>query len=218
MVDIALECQYQSQSALTRSFKRATGLTPGEYRRTWRTTGSLSGLGQAQASDQTGGGVTMKPRLVEKDKMLVVGMVYYGENKKGEIGRLWGRFTPKSTAIRNVFDRRLTYGVCFNDDHSLDPNFCYLACLEVTDLEDIPADMVGKTLPANTYAVFTHHGSLGGGSEKLAATYRHIYGTWLPGSGYELATSYDFEAYDEDFDPERESSKMDIYIPVKRRV
>lgn len=133
----------------------------------------------------------MEPRFVEK----------------GEIGQLWERFTPKSAAIRNVADHGLAYGVCFNDDRSVDPNFCYLACMEVTDLDDIPVDMVGKTLPANTYAVFTHHGSLGGGSEKLAATYRHIYGTWLPNSGYELAASYDFEAYDEDFDPERESSK-----------
>jgi predicted transcriptional regulator YdeE len=35
------------------------------------------------------------------------------------------------------------YGVCFS-----------------TDLDDIPTDMVAKTLPKNTYAVFTHRAPL----------------------------------------------------------
>jgi len=44
----------------------------------------------------------------------------------------------------------------------MDPRFVergkMLACLQVTDLDDIPTDMVAKALPNNTYAVFTHRG------------------------------------------------------------
>jgi AraC family transcriptional regulator len=34
--EIALHCRFSSQSSLTRAFRRATGMTPGEYRRTSR--------------------------------------------------------------------------------------------------------------------------------------------------------------------------------------
>ncbi|MFZ2141294.1 MAG: helix-turn-helix transcriptional regulator [Xanthobacteraceae bacterium] len=33
---IALDCQFSSQSSFTRAFRRATGMTPAEYRRTLR--------------------------------------------------------------------------------------------------------------------------------------------------------------------------------------
>jgi len=31
--DIALSCQFSSQASFNRAFRRATGMTPGEYRR-----------------------------------------------------------------------------------------------------------------------------------------------------------------------------------------
>jgi AraC family transcriptional regulator len=34
--EIALDCQFSSQSSFTRAFRRATGMTPAEYRRTLR--------------------------------------------------------------------------------------------------------------------------------------------------------------------------------------
>jgi AraC family transcriptional regulator len=32
--EIAFKCQFSSQSSFTRAFRRATGMTPNEYRRT----------------------------------------------------------------------------------------------------------------------------------------------------------------------------------------
>lgn len=88
ILDIALEYQYQSQAALTRSFKRATG-----------------------------GGVDMDPRFEERGKMMVVGMIYYGENKNNEIAGLWQRFNPRCPAIPNVKDGSGAYGVCLRRLH-----------------------------------------------------------------------------------------------------
>jgi AraC family transcriptional regulator len=34
--EIALDCQFSSQSSFTRAFRRVTGMTPGEYRRAFR--------------------------------------------------------------------------------------------------------------------------------------------------------------------------------------
>ena len=36
VVEIALHSQFSSQSSFTRAFRRATGMTPAEYRRTLR--------------------------------------------------------------------------------------------------------------------------------------------------------------------------------------
>jgi AraC family transcriptional regulator len=36
LYEIALDCQFSSQSSFTRAFRRATGMTPAEYRRTSR--------------------------------------------------------------------------------------------------------------------------------------------------------------------------------------
>ncbi len=222
VLDIALELG-SSQEALTRSFRRATGFTPGAYRRAWRVgqacpmvAGAAAMAGLARSPKPGTGGLAveakMEPKFVEKGKMSVVGMVYYGENKQGEIGRLWERFNPAASAIKNVVAGSMGYGVCFNDNRTADPNFCYLACLEVADLTDIPVNMVGKTVPASTYAVFTV-----AGLAVLHEAYRYIYQTWLPASGYELSGSYDFEAYGEEFDSSDASGQLYIYIPVKKR-
>lgn len=125
-----------------------------------------------------------------------------------------GEVQPQMRGHPPLKDGSGAYGVCFNDTRTEDPNFCYLACLEVADLNDVPMDMVAKTLPVNTYAVFIHRGSLG----KLAATYEGIYRTWLPNSDYALAGSYDFEAYPESFDLEDETRcVLEIWVPVKKK-
>jgi AraC family transcriptional regulator len=36
LCEIALDCRFSSQSSFTRAFRRATGMTPAEYRRTLR--------------------------------------------------------------------------------------------------------------------------------------------------------------------------------------
>ncbi|MFW5782299.1 MAG: GyrI-like domain-containing protein [Candidatus Muiribacteriaceae bacterium] len=78
----------------------------------------------------------------------------------------------------------------------------------------MPDDMIGKTLPENSYAVFTHKGEV----SKIKMTYEYIYTTWLPGSDYEPAGCYDFEMYDRDFKVEDpENSVMYICIPVKKK-
>jgi len=119
ILDIALEYQYQSQAALTRSFKRATGVTPGQYRRARRV---LEPDDQPRLARPTSGvilgGVDMDPRFEERGKMMVIGMIYYGENKNNEIAGLWQRFNPRCPAIPNVKDGSGAYGVCLRRLHA----------------------------------------------------------------------------------------------------
>src|SRR4029079_8899825 len=62
------------------------------------------------------------------------------------------------------------------------------ATVEVTDFEKVPADMDTFTLSEGLYAVFDYTGS-----SNDPTIFQHIFGTWLPGSDYDLDDRPHFE-------------------------
>jgi len=84
---------------------------------------------------------------------------------------------------------------------------------EVTDLDEIPFDMVGRKIPPSTYAVFTHLGLLA----KLPETFHYGHKTWLPASPYEPAGWFDLELYDSRFKGDSEDSEVDVCIPIRKK-
>ncbi|MHB1000340.1 MAG: GyrI-like domain-containing protein [Armatimonadota bacterium] len=154
----------------------------------------------------------MEPNIVRKDQFMVVGTEYTGKNENGEIPAMWGNeFMPRINEIKNVVNPCTFYGICTCTGDAEAGTFSYIAGREVSSLDDIPARMVGTTIPAYTYAVFTHVGSL----DKLGATWMSIYQDWLPASGYEPLNDLSFEYYDERFKDSSEASELDIYVAVK---
>jgi predicted transcriptional regulator YdeE len=87
----------------------------------------------------------------------------------------------------------------------------YVACYKVTELADIPAGMVGKDVPAQTYVVFPCNGL-----QNIAPTYHKIMNEWLPANGYVPGDGPDFEYYGEEFDPETVNGILYIYFPIKQ--
>ncbi|MHB1456254.1 MAG: GyrI-like domain-containing protein [Armatimonadota bacterium] len=153
----------------------------------------------------------MPPKIVTKDSFMVVGTEYIGKNENGEIPQMWGDdFMPRIDEITNAVNPSVFYGVCTCMNTVEAGVFSYIAGREVSSLEDIPAGMVGKAIPANTYAVFTHIGSL----SNLGSTWMSIYNEWLPASGYQQSGDPDFEYYDGRFKDNSDESELDIYIPI----
>lgn len=152
----------------------------------------------------------MEPKIVTRDTFMVVGTEYIGRNENGEIPKMWGeQFIPRIREISNGVEEGVFYGLCSCAGE--DVGFSYIAAKEVLGLDAIPQGMVGRTIPAATYAVFTHIGSL----ENLNRTYEQIHQQWLPESGYERTDSYEFEYYGNRFDILSPASELDIYFPVK---
>lgn len=213
IIDIAIKYQFGSQAAFTRSFKNMYGMTPMQYRNNGK---NLVLYQKNRLTDirlkHLDGGISMEPKIIEKDKFMVVGMKYYGSNNNNEIPELWKRFNPRMNEIKNVIKGNVAMGMCeFVENLTDESKFTYFACQEVSSLEDIPKEMEGLTVKKNKYAVFTHKGSV----DRLGDTYEYIHGSWLPRSEYEPAKSHDFEHYDERFNPGDENSELDIYIPIK---
>jgi predicted transcriptional regulator YdeE len=92
----------------------------------------------------------------------------------------------------------------YESDYSK-PYSWILGC-EVSSLENIPAGLVGKVIPASTYAVFTTQGTFPDG---LIAVWQSIW-------NLNLARSYtsDFEIYPSDFNPET-NPEVKVYIAIK---
>ena len=218
IIDIALDYQFETPESFTRAFKKMYGLTPGQYRKKGK---NIEILNQSKIDEDIlrhlNGGFTMEPKIVTKDEFKIVGMKIFGENTNTEIVELWQKFMPRIGEIKNLLNidinKNICFGMCYpSEEMNETGEFEYIASIEVSSLDDIPQGMVGRTIPRQKYAVFTHKGV----ADKIKETYKYIYGTWQPKSGCELVKAPDFEYYDERFDADnQEDSEMDIYIPIK---
>ncbi|MBA3028742.1 MAG: helix-turn-helix domain-containing protein [Desulfobacteraceae bacterium] len=214
IIDMALDYQFGTPESFSRAFKNMYGVNPGQYR---------SGKGHFAARHQPPiqrnvlsnlkARRIMEPKIITKNEFKVIGMRYFGDNQKNEIKQLWDAFLPEEENIKNRVNPTIGYGICYPVEGPDSVSaFEYLAAVEVSTLDEIAEGMVGRTIPAQKYAVFSHKGSV----DKIGDTYQAIYAIWQPKSGYELIKAPDFEYYDERFRPDQpEISELDIYIPVQ---
>lgn len=225
VIEIAIDYQFQSREAFTRAFKECFGINPGAFRKR----GNAFPMEAVRRIDEfylihCMEGITMEPKIMKRDAIKLIGVMYYGDNKNWEIPKIWEEFLPLMNTIPNSLPVHEAYGVCFYmESFTKNGLFYYLAGCPVSSLEEIPIAMVGKTLPASEYAVFTHKGPLVGKGSSIRDTYTYAYGTWLPKSPYVSAYAFDFEFYDERFKTESSNclddkeSEIDICIPIKPR-
>lgn len=214
IIDIALEAGFESQATFSRAFKSMFLKTPAAFRRE----GTLSPFrGQAVITEAyinhlKIGAVTMKPKLIHKNRFVVIGM---GQDAPAgsNMSDLWDKFLPQKHKIGRVCGKE-AYGICYaaKEKDAYPDDFHYTAALPVRDDASIPEGMEKIVIESHEYAVFTHRGSV----SDISKTNDYIWKTWLPQSGYEPANSPDFELYDERFNADDANSEFDIYVPIKR--
>jgi AraC family transcriptional regulator len=135
------------------------------------------------------------------------------DNKTQE---LWKSFMPGRKEIRNSLSNDLfslqVYEASFDFIH-FDPHvqFEKWAAIEVADFKTIPEGMEAYALPGGLYAVFIHKGGPKNGPE----TFRYIYNTWLPVSGYALDNRPHFEILGDKYRQDDPASEEEIWIPIK---
>jgi AraC family transcriptional regulator len=216
IVELALICQYDSQEAFTRAFKRAFGVPPGQYRKqpprtraAWRNRIDAEALAHLQEV------ISMEPEIREIDSFVVVGIrERFAAETKHHIPELWDRFLPLIEKIPHA-SMNGSYGVCLNSDTE-EGSFDYIAGNAVERVDTLPEGLIAETIPRQTYAVFTHTLKTHSLHEELQPTVTWIWGTWLPASMYEYAPGPDFEAYPAGFAP-APGNAIDICVPIRRR-
>jgi AraC family transcriptional regulator len=158
----------------------------------------------------------MDPRIETLQEKKLVGkriVMTLSDNKTGE---LWKNFMPGKKEIKNNLTTDLysmqVYNKSFDfKNFDLDAPFEKWAAVEVQDFNTIPFEMEGFTLAGGLYAVFIHKGAARTGEK----TFRYIFETWLPNSGYLLDNRPHFEILGEKYKNDDPDSEEEVWIPIK---
>lgn len=216
LIELAFRCQYDSQEAFTRAFKRQFGITPGQCRRSpppfrmsWRRRLDADTVTHLQEV------IDMEAQVRQIGPIHIAGLRdVFDAATKHEIPELWHRFVPRIDEIDGVVDGT-TFGVNLCEDLDGD-RFAYVAGVELdAPGHSLADDLVALTIPSARYAIFRQLVGEGSLHEKIQRSLRWILGTWLPDSPYEMARTPDFERYPADFDPADPKSSLEIYIPLE---
>jgi AraC family transcriptional regulator len=217
LIDLALECGYDSQEAFTRAFKRTFGKPPGAFRAR-PVTGSAPFRRPVDAAELAHLREKLRPtpEIRELESFTLVGVrERIQEDTRDRIPVLWGRFLELVSRIPNISSDS-GHGLSLNVDLE-DGSFDYVAGVPVARVGSLPAGVIAETLPPCTWAVFSHRVRSVPLHEELAPTYRWIFGTWLPSSDWEYPVALDFERYPPGFDPSEARGTIEIWVPVRTR-
>jgi AraC family transcriptional regulator len=203
IIDIALDYQFSSPEAFSRAFKKYSGFTPTQFRKTGEITRDLSRLQWITPfyMDQHNNGdgeVSREPEMVSLGEMLIAGRMVEVENDYSPIGKLWNRFInlkPPSGSIDPLQYAQFS----FWDDKSEDNTLYVIAAFQVERIEENNSFIYKKIAPAK-YLRFPHYGP----EHRIAETYYWLFSSWLPETDFKLKLPYNMELY-----PPLESEERD---------
>lgn len=199
VVDIALDCGYQSQEAFHRAFRKMFGITPRHFQ-----------VGEHHPSlllkmpwkEQFMPLQSVPVRDATLDEFSLYGLGgHYSYDQINQIEALWERY---SLNIETPID---TFGVTLPSQ--LDSGFHYYAATR-TKVKSFANELSLLTIPRQHYKVFRYTGS----ASSMLRAFNYIWGVWLPEQKDVEVNGIDFEHYPEDYNPFDEKSWVDIYIPI----
>jgi AraC family transcriptional regulator len=164
----------------------------------------------------------LEPQIVEKPPLQVVGLeaafihALSAEATNAEvIGPLWDKFIHRAREVPNRIGEEM-FGIIYGrpeKERAHPDELQYIAAVRVSTAKEIPRGMVEWTVPAGTFAVFTHRGPI----QAIRETVREIYRVWLPQSAFRHAEIADVELYDHRFHCDRDNSEMEYWVSVTRK-
>jgi AraC family transcriptional regulator len=213
LIDLALDCGFESQEAFTRAFAQVFGVTPGRYK---RDPARYQAAAMERAMNQTPSqkpNVALLDGVTRKNAFMVAGLSErISKDSMPAIPALW----PK--LMRHVpFEGQkgpVCYGLCYGSNME-EGSFNYMAAAEIEPGKRPPAELSLMQVPAQTYAVFRI--TLGAGEihPQMQAAMKYIFNEALPNSGHKPTGGIDLEVYGERFNPEKAGSVLDFYMPVE---
>lgn len=214
ILDIALDCQFESQEAFTRSFKQLFKITPGQYR---KKADPFKLIYKDQFSPQMlhhlQNRIDMEPEIITRSEIKAVGVAGQYNEEHLDYVKLWSAFMPFFDRITNRVGTNI-FGIYEEYNEGDDGvGFTYICAAEVENFDDVPEGMTTRIIPEHLYAVFKHKGK----ASTLPETLKYIWGSWLPKSNYEYVEKPDFELYSEKVLQYHPPEFIGLYIPIKEK-
>jgi AraC family transcriptional regulator len=158
----------------------------------------------------------ISPNISVSSEKKLIGMRLKMSFANYKAPQLWGSFMLRRTEIRSRVGNDYYSLALFAPDHfskfNSDREFDRLAAMEVSDFNNIPEGMEAFVLEKGLYAVFQHKGN----GSKASETFKHIFYSWLPNSGYELDDRPHFEILGEKYKKDSPDSAEELWIPIKK--
>lgn len=215
VIDIALDSGFESPEAFSRAFKSFFGSSPVAYRRA-----GLDLVVRAKRKlapedvSHIANNISHSPEFFRLEETKIAGLRGMTSLSDNRLPSLWSEFLH---LYKELFaEAGVGYGICETQQTVYtkdgDVSFTALVGGPVNSFDTLPPGLVGKTLRAGRYAVFTHRGTFA----NLFKTYQYIFGTWLPETKEELDDREDFEFYEQEVSSfEDSNNEVKIFIPIK---
>jgi len=156
----------------------------------------------------------MTPRIETINEKKLLGMRLTVSLADYKVGALWKRFMPRRKEIINYLNDDLVsmavYKPTYFANFKPTNEFEKWAAVEVTDFNNVPNEMEAIILPSGLYGIFDYKGSSADNS-----VFQYIFGTWLPGSEYDLDDRPHFEIFGNKYKNNDPQSEEKIWIPIK---
>lgn len=213
ILEVALDCQFDSQEAFTRAFKGQFNMTPAQYRKMNEPFRLLYKMPfNENDMDFLQNRLSMEPDIIQQPAMKIVGIATQYDDGDLSLPKLWSAFRPYRDSIPNRIGTDY-FGIYESYEESDDSTtFVYICSAQVENFNAVPEGMITRELEAQTYARFTHTGPI----SDLEETLRYIWGSWLPKSKYEYAEKPDFELLPAGFGT-GDNNTLYLNIPVKEK-
>jgi len=160
----------------------------------------------------------MEPRLTIGNAMKVIGFEVRTSNllevdpATAEIPRLWKRFVEErlEERIPNRAHPGNLFGVYTNYESDHTGMYSLIVSAEVSSLDRVPEGMMGLTIPAGKYLVFSASGPT---PDAIIQTWKNVWNYFSQSSEYRRAYTTDFESYR--WKPDTQQTEADIHIAIR---
>ncbi len=211
ILDIALDCGFDSPQSFSRTFRNVQGVSPSEY----RAQGYQPVLVTADElimkfTNRLRGGIILNPNIIRRDALIIAGA--YGDGSRtGEMWQAFGKLCDEKPLTNILSDSGYEIRVYEEDKCTV-----YVGNA-VSDKDNIDPAYSVFELPASKYASFDVYVANGYESENNAME------EWLKtnSEGYSERlingnAHYCVEYYDERFNENEAGSIVEIWVPIEK--
>jgi AraC family transcriptional regulator len=210
LIDLALDCGFDSQEGFTRAFTRVFGVSPGRYRDGERP--PKTEVVRMSTTDLPPSNLIQAPAPAKKPALRIAGLGEdFDEATVAGIPALWDRLYPHLPLKGQ--NGRGTFGVCCAGPQT--KGLHYIAGVALDAGVEPPPGFEIVELPARSYLVFRQVLSGGPLHPQMQSAVREIWGERVPKSGCTLVRAPDLEVYPDDFEPEKAGAWVEWWIPVE---
>ena len=209
ILSVALEAGYGSHEAFTRAFRDQFGITPDQFRRQ-RDLNAIQ-LVEPFRMDTFATNTIAPPKIESKPKLHFAGLAQrHKMSQAAGIPAQWQAFQAyighPDGAVPGA-----AYGLVGHVEDGSD-DFEYVVAVQIRDGVELPPELTRITVPAHSYARFTHSGDVTSIRSTIGAS-----AEWLAAAGKELSGApYGFlEYYGPGFDPIAGSGDIEIWYALK---